>query len=80
MALWGGGAVLRYSRDGQVNAIVTVPVPWPTSCTFGGPALDVLYITTAAARPRPDGAPGPGGELFACRPGTVGLPASPYRG
>ena len=80
MALWDGGAMLRYSHDGQVAAIVTVPVPRPTSCTFGGPTLDVLYITTAAAQSRPDGAPGPGGELFSCRPGPPGLPANPYRG
>ena len=80
VALWDGGAVLRYSRDGQVTAVVTVPVPRPTSCAFGGPALDVLYITTAAAGSRPDGAPRAGGGLFACRPGTAGLPANPYRG
>jgi sugar lactone lactonase YvrE len=80
VALWDGGAVLRYSPGGQVSAIVTVPVPQPTSCAFGGPTLDVLYITTAAARTRPDGTAGPGGELFACRPGPPGLPANPYRG
>ena len=80
VALWDGGAVLRYSPGGQVTATVTVPVPRPTSCAFGGPALDVLYITTAAAGTRPDGTVGHGGELFACRPGPCGLPANPYRG
>jgi sugar lactone lactonase YvrE len=75
VALWDGGAVLRYDGGGEVTAVVTVPAVRPTSCAFGGPGLDLLYITTAAG-------PGlaAGGGLFACRPGMPGLPANPYRG
>lgn len=76
VALWDGGAVLRYDPRGRVTAVVTVPVPRPTSCAFGGPGLDVLYITAAAG----PGRDGRGGSLLACRPGPVGLPANPYRG
>lgn len=76
VALWDGGTVLRYDLRGQVSAVVTVPVLRPTSCAFGGPCLDVLYITTAAGPGRASG----GGGLFACRPGHTGMPANPYRG
>ena len=30
--------------------MINLPVPRPTSCTFGGPNLDILYVTTARIR------------------------------
>ena len=33
--------------NGETEAIVEVPAPHVTSCTFGGSDLDTLYITTA---------------------------------
>lgn len=47
VALWGGGAVHRYAPDGRLDARLTVPVRQVTACTFGGPDLDDLYITTS---------------------------------
>ncbi|CCD03373.1 regucalcin (fragment) (plasmid) [Azospirillum baldaniorum] len=52
--------------------MVRLPVSNVTSCAFGGPGLDQLFITTAA-QDAPDGEPLAGG-LFACTPGVVGLP------
>jgi sugar lactone lactonase YvrE len=49
VALYSGGAVRRYSPDGELLAVVRLPVPNPTCCTFGGPDLRELYITTAWA-------------------------------
>ena len=46
-ALYAGGAVVRYSPDGRVSQIVELPVSHPTCCSFGGPNLDQLYITSA---------------------------------
>jgi L-arabinonolactonase len=50
-ALWnarfGGGAVARYLPDGTPDMVVRVPVPNVTSCTFGGPLMQRLFITTA---------------------------------
>jgi sugar lactone lactonase YvrE len=43
---WAGGAVWRLAPDGQVDAIVEVAATNVISCAFGGPDLDVLYITT----------------------------------
>jgi sugar lactone lactonase YvrE len=41
-----GGAVWRFTPDGQVDAIVEVAATNVISCAFGGPDLNVLYITT----------------------------------
>jgi hypothetical protein len=51
IALWNGAAVHRYAPDGSLLASVQLPVQRPTSCAFGGPGRDTLFITTAD-RPR----------------------------
>jgi len=48
VALWGGAAVRRYRPDGTLDREVRLPVTQVTSCAFGGPDLDELFITTAA--------------------------------
>ncbi|MEM6835446.1 MAG: SMP-30/gluconolactonase/LRE family protein [Cyanobacteria bacterium P01_C01_bin.120] len=48
-AMWNGGCVIRFDPDGQEMLRVPLPVPLVTSCTFGGPNLTDLYITTASA-------------------------------
>lgn len=47
VAQWGGGRVCRYSADGALLEAIRVPVSQPTSCTFGGPELKTLFITSA---------------------------------
>jgi sugar lactone lactonase YvrE len=47
VALWDGGAIRCYDPDGIVARHVPLPVSRPTSCTFGGPDLATLYVTTA---------------------------------
>ncbi|ATC65819.1 SMP-30/gluconolaconase/LRE domain protein [Nibricoccus aquaticus] len=50
IALWGGGAVTRWDpRTGSLLEKHPLPVSQVTSCSFGGPKLDTLYITTARA-------------------------------
>lgn len=47
VALYGGGKVLRIDPvDGSILYEISLPVPKPTSCTFGGKNLDELYITS----------------------------------
>lgn len=76
IALWGGGAVRRYSPEGALDSVVQLPATQVTSCTFGGEQLDELYITSAAAglsdeeRARQPHA----GAIFRVRPGVRGLP------
>jgi sugar lactone lactonase YvrE len=68
-ARWGGFAVVRLASDGSVAERVTFPVERVSSAAFGGPDLDVLYVTTAAV-----GADGGGddGALFRVDVGTRG--------
>ena len=46
-ARWGGWKVVRYTPDGSIEREIAMPVEFPTSCAFGGPNLDELYITSA---------------------------------
>ena len=46
-ARWDGHCVARISPDGAVDRIVPIPASLVTSCAFGGPELDTLYVTTA---------------------------------
>jgi sugar lactone lactonase YvrE len=47
VALWDGGAVRRYTPDGELDRVIGLPVPRVTACAFGGADLSDLYITTA---------------------------------
>jgi len=80
---WGGWAVVRYHGEtGAELARLSLPVARVTSCAFGGPRFEQLYITTArtgltdeelAAQPQ-------AGALFVATPGVRGLPADEYGG
>jgi len=45
-ARWDGGCIIRWAPDGSIDRIVSLPCRCVTSCIFGGPDLDVLYVTT----------------------------------
>jgi sugar lactone lactonase YvrE len=81
-ARWGGWKVVRYAPDGQVMAEIAMPVELPTSCAFGGPNLDDLYITSAyVAVPADRRSAQPlAGDLFRIRPGVHGLPEPKFQG
>ncbi|HEX9031374.1 MAG TPA: SMP-30/gluconolactonase/LRE family protein [Streptosporangiaceae bacterium] len=74
VAVWGAGVIQRYDAAGTLTAVVRLPASFVTSCTFGGPELDQLYITSAAGPGRSAGA------LFTCPAGIRGLPAFSYGG
>jgi sugar lactone lactonase YvrE len=83
VGLYNGWAVNRYRPDGSLRDTVRVPVAQATSCAFGGPEGNLLFITTgrerldaAALERQPDA-----GRVFL----VTGLDArgpgcSPYRG
>ncbi|MES2413777.1 MAG: SMP-30/gluconolactonase/LRE family protein [Pseudomonadota bacterium] len=45
-----GARLLCFRDDGTLQNEVALPASRPTSCTFGGPALDILFVTTASRR------------------------------
>lgn len=72
-ARYGAGLIIGLDPHGRAIAEIEVPVATVTSCVFGGPDLDVLYITTAADNGTQSGA----GALFAVCPGTQGIADTP---
>jgi sugar lactone lactonase YvrE len=79
VALFGGSAVHRYNTDGELDEIIDVEARQVTACTFGGPDLDRLYITTSRENLEPDDDP-LAGSLFTALPGVTGLPVRYYAG
>ena len=46
VAIYGGGQINRYSPDGVLREVLTVPARQSTCCAFAGPGLNRLYVTT----------------------------------
>ena len=81
-ARWGGWRLDRYDPQGRLERSVRMPVEFPTSVTFGGAELDVLYVTSARVDvPAADRPQRPlDGDLFCLRPGVRGLPEPMFGG
>jgi sugar lactone lactonase YvrE len=82
IAMWDGGCVRRYSGTGELLGLYPVPASRPTCPGFGGPDLDVLYLTTAwegLADERRDAEP-LAGHVLRARPGVRGLALACYGG
>lgn len=75
VAHWDGGRVSRFRPDGTLDRVVRVAASRVTSCVFAGPALDQLFITTAAHERTDE--PLAGG-VFVCSPGVTGLPPARF--
>jgi sugar lactone lactonase YvrE len=73
VALWGGGAVHRYSPEGHLDEIVTVAASKVTAVAFGGEHLDRLFITTSTHGVDPAEEPH-AGAIFTATPGVAGRP------
>ena len=68
---YGGGCVVRVAPDGGIDRVIDIPAGNVTTCTFGGPELTTLYVTTAAAERAPDDRLA--GSLFAIETGIRGM-------
>jgi sugar lactone lactonase YvrE len=79
VALSGGGAVRRYTTDGVLDEVVEVPARKVTACTFGGPRVDQMFITTSREGLEP-GADPLAGSLFRVVLGVTGLPVREFAG
>ena len=76
VARWGGGAVRRYTPQGRLDEVVTVPARQVSACAFAG---EDLYITTSRQGVPDDEQPS-AGALFHARPGVAGLPVLTFAG
>lgn len=82
IAFWDGWCVRRYSPRGEWLQTLQMPVARPTSCAFGGPRLDQLYISSASIdldQRATEMQPNAGG-LFMVRPGVGGIEEVPFAG
>ena len=76
VAHWGGSRISRFRPDATLDRAIALPASQFTSCTFAGPNLDRMFVTSAA-----DGVDEPyGGHLFEVDPGVKGLPTMRFRG
>ena len=77
---FGGARITRYSRKGELLQTILMPVPNVTSCTFAGPDLDTLFVTTARyGMSDEEVAKCPlAGSLFSFKPGVKGLPTPEF--
>jgi len=74
-AQWNSWKLFRYAPDGSTLLEIELPVQRPTSCIFGGPNLDTLYVTSCScAMGETDLLPAPAGAVFSIDVGVKGLP------
>lgn len=77
----GGWQVIRLTPDGTVDRAIDMPVEKPTKVMFGGPELDVLYVTSLSQGLDPERAQEQAGSLFAITGlGVTGVPEVRFAG
>ena len=79
VALFNSGVVRRYTPDGVLDEVIEVPAKKVTACTFGGPVLDQLFITTSRENLEPGEDP-LAGSLFRATVGVAGMPVREFAG
>ena len=77
-AEWGGSRVTAYDPDGTVAGRLALPVSQITCVAFGGPALDLLFVTSASEGLDRSAEPHAGDVLVYEGP-FKGLPAERFR-
>ena len=73
---YGGGCIVRLAPDGTIDRLVEMPTKNVTTCTFGGPDLRTLYVTTAAGSVPANQV---AGGLFAIETEAPGQPENRFR-
>jgi sugar lactone lactonase YvrE len=79
-ARWGAACVARFAPNGTLHDVVPIPADHVTSCAFGGPDLDTLFVTTARVGLTAEqlaGQPDAGG-IFAFKPRAPGTRTSAF--
>jgi sugar lactone lactonase YvrE len=68
----GAGCIVRIAPDGSFEQSIELPIPNPTTCTFGGLDRSTLYVTSAGTGQRL------AGSLFSVRTTVQGLPENRF--
>lgn len=81
VAVVRGNEIRRYDDRGRLDEVIAMPTPLVTSCAFGGPGLDELYVTSGTfAMTGAERAADPlAGALFRLRPKVTGKPPNLWR-
>lgn len=77
-----GGAVARFSPEGDLDQLIELPVDAPTMPAFGGPGLATMFVTSIG---RAESASAPSrsalaGAVLAFEPGVAGMAEVPFAG
>ncbi|WP_068249622.1 SMP-30/gluconolactonase/LRE family protein [Janibacter corallicola] len=78
-AVFGGSRVERWSPEGVRDAVIEVGAAQVTSCAFGGPDLEQLFVTTSREN-LAEGVDPAAGSVFVARPGVRGKLVTPFAG
>lgn len=71
------GCLLRFTPAGQLDRTIALPMGKPSMCTFGGPGLETLLVTSISAGQDP--ADAWAGATIMLRPGMCGLAETRYQ-
>ena len=82
VAIWGGHRIVHLNENGIEEEHIPLPVPHVTSCCFGGPDLQTLFITTSqiALNEQQKSEYPQAGRIFAVKTGHRGMPEPRYAG
>lgn len=80
-ARWDFGAVIRVTPQGDVDCTIELPVARPTNCIFGGPNLEILFVTSARVGLTPEQLEGCplSGSVFAVSGAGQGIAVPAFR-
>ena len=80
MAANDGWEIVRFTPTGKVDRRIALPVAKPSMLAFGGPHLDVIYVTSIRPRGIDLQDQPQAGSLFAVEAGVTGLPEPRFAG
>ena len=72
------GCILRFTPSGTLDRTIELPMAKPSMCSFGGPGLDTLLVTSISAGQDPLD-PWAGATIL-LRPGVQGVAETPFGG
>lgn len=79
MAANDGWELVRFTPKGRIDRRIKLPIAKPSMMAFGGPKLDIIYVTSIRPSSGLEQQP-QAGSLFAIEAGVAGLPEPRYKG